>query len=176
MLKLVVRSYSQRSIALLALGITLFFNITFFSKLFTYAASEDNYLILFSAPLVLFLLLMLLLNLVLFPTHRLGFRVMLAFFIVVGTLCAYFIDTYGIVFDSNMYANMAQTDTEEVFDLITPKTSFLRFYGTHARFLGHSKSTYTLSKLYERVISKSRRYCFIIGQHYGNLCKHQQNV
>ncbi|MDY0265198.1 MAG: phosphoethanolamine--lipid A transferase [Sulfurospirillum cavolei] len=127
MLKLVVRSYSQRSIALLALGITLFFNITFFSKLFTYAASEDNYLIIFSAPLVLFLLLMLLLNLVLFPTHRLGFRVMLAFFIVVGTLCAYFIDTYGIVFDSNMYANMTQTDTEEVFDLITPKLLFYVF-------------------------------------------------
>lgn len=121
MLKLVVRSYSQRSIALLALGITLFFNITFFSKLFTYAASEDNYVMLFSAPFILFILSLLVLNIFLLLTYRLGFRLMIAFLILVGTLCAYFIDNYGIIFDPNMFTNMMQTDTAEVGDLFTLK-------------------------------------------------------
>ncbi|ATB70581.1 phosphoethanolamine transferase EptA [Sulfurospirillum diekertiae] len=114
-------SHSQRAIALLALGIVAFYNITFFSKLFHFAINEENYLIALSSPFILMLMLVCILNVLLLLTHKTLFKVMLVTLIFAGALSSYFIDTFGTIIDTNMYTNMMQTDSAEILDLFTTK-------------------------------------------------------
>ncbi|WP_041959048.1 phosphoethanolamine transferase [Sulfurospirillum arsenophilum] len=114
-------SHSQRAILLLAFGIMALYNITFFSKLFHFAVSEHNYLIALSAPFILMLMLVCLLNFLLLLTHKMLFKVLIVTLIFAGALGSYFIDTFGTIIDANMYTNMMQTDSAEIFDLFTTK-------------------------------------------------------
>lgn len=94
-------SHSQRAIIALAFGIMAFYNITFFSKLFTFALNEDNYLIALSAPFILMLMLICLLNFLLLLTHKTLFKVIIVTLIFAGALGSYFIDTFGTIIDAN---------------------------------------------------------------------------
>ena len=115
------RFQSQRAIFLLSIGITALFNITFFSKLFSYAFSEHNYLLALSAPFIFALILVSILNMLLLFTHKTLFKVMIVLLVFTGALSSYFIDTFGTIIDTNMYINVFQTDSAEIFDLLTPK-------------------------------------------------------
>lgn len=121
MLLTLLRSQSQRTLVLLALGITLFYNITFFSKLFSFALSEHNYTIAFSAPFVLWLIMVALLNMLFLFTHTRSFKLLVVMLIFAGAFGSYFIDTFGTIIDVNMYRNMMQTDSAEVMDLFSTK-------------------------------------------------------
>lgn len=114
-------SHSQRTILLLSLGMVSLYNITFFSKIFTYAMEEKNYFIAFSAPFILMLMFICILNFLLLLTHKKFFRIFVSILIVVGAMSSYFIDTFGTVIDKNMFVNVMQTDSAEVLDLFTPK-------------------------------------------------------
>ena len=114
-------SQSQRAIFMVALGIATLCNITFFSKLFHYAFNEQNYFLAFSAPLILTLILIALLNILLLFTHKTLFKWTIIVLIFTGALSSYFMDTFGTIIDANMYTNAMQTDSAEVLDLLTPK-------------------------------------------------------
>ena len=114
-------SHSQRAIVLLALGLALFYNITFFSKLFHFAISEDNYFMAISAPFVLTLIFICVLNVLLLLPSKIVFKSVMVALIIIGALSSYFIDTFGTVIDANMFTNMMQTDSAEILDLITTK-------------------------------------------------------
>jgi len=115
------KSQSQRAIFMTALGIALFCNITFFSKLFHYAVNEHNYFLALSAPFILMLMLIAILNTLLLFTSKKFFRLSLVVLIFAGILGSYFIDSFGAIIDANMYTNMFQTDSTEILDLLTPK-------------------------------------------------------
>ena len=120
---------SQRLIFLFSFFITLFFNQTFFAKLFQFAWAEQNYTVLLSAPLVLILLFMAILNIVLALTHRYTFKSVMIFLLFLSASTSYFIDSFGTIIDKNMITNMIQTDSAEVFDLMTPKLLFYLLIG-----------------------------------------------
>lgn len=117
-------SQSQRIIFLVALGIATLCNITFFSKLFHYALSEQNYFLALSAPFILTLILIGVLNILLLFTHKTLFKLTIALLMFTGALSGYFMDTFGTIIDANMYTNTMQTDSAEVLDLLTPKLFF----------------------------------------------------
>lgn len=114
-------SHTQRAIVLLSLGMVSLYNISFFSKIFTFALAEKNYFIALSAPFILMLMFMCILNFLLLITHRTVFRIFVSLLIVVGAMSSYFIDTFGTIIDKNMFINVMQTDSAEVLDLFTPK-------------------------------------------------------
>jgi len=128
-------SHSQRAILLLAFGIMALYNITFFSKLFHFAVSEHNYLIALSAPFILMLMLVCLLNFLLLLTHKMLFKVLIVTLIFAGALGSYFIDTFGTIIDANMYTNMMQTDSAEIFDLFTTKLFIYLGWSIHRRIV-----------------------------------------
>ncbi len=123
-------SSSQKALALLALSIVLFFNATFFSKVFHYALLEENYFVLLSAPFILWLILVFILNLIFLFAYKMVFKLLIALLIFSSTLASYFIDSFGTVIDVNMYINILQTDSNEVLDLISIKLLVYLFLAT----------------------------------------------
>lgn len=142
-------SQSQRIIFLVALGIATLCNITFFSKLFHYALSEQNYFLAVSAPFILTLILIGVLNILLLFTHKTLFKLTVVLLMFTGALSGYFMDTFGTIIDANMYTNAMQTDSAEVLDLLTPKlffylgcASFIAFwvlFRAHISFSSYTK-------------------------------------
>lgn len=121
MLKKYLVTPSQHLIFMTAFLMVLLFNQTFFTKLASFAWEEKNYTVLFSAPLVLMLLFVAMLNLLVLVTHRHSFKGVLALVLVIGAISSYFMDSFGTIIDKEMFNNMAQTDSAEVLDLFTPK-------------------------------------------------------
>lgn len=90
-------------------------------KLAMFALEEKNYIVLLSTPFVLTLIMMIILNLLLLLTNRYSLKSILALILIVSASSGYFIDSFGTIIDKEMLNNMSQTDSMEVFDLITPK-------------------------------------------------------
>jgi len=112
---------SQKAIFWMSAYFTMFANIVFFTKLTEFASFENNYTMMITAPFILFLLLVLMLNIVLLITHRHSFKALLMVLIVVAGISSYFMNTFSTVIDKDMIANVVQTDYAEAFDLITVK-------------------------------------------------------
>lgn len=112
---------SQKIIFLIAAYFTIFVNIVFFIKLNEFASVENNNIIIFTAPFILFLLLILVLNIVLLVTHKYSFKALLIVLIAVAGISSYFMNTFSTIIDKDMIANVVQTDYAEAFDLITVK-------------------------------------------------------
>lgn len=121
MVKKYIFTQSQQTIFIVSFIIVLFFNKTFFLKLFSFALEEENYTVLLSSPFALGLILVCLLNVVLALTNRYSFKWMIAVLLVASATSSYFIDSFGTIIDKDMLNNMAQTDVDEVLDLMTPK-------------------------------------------------------
>ena len=121
MIKKVLLIDSQKVIFLIAAYLTLFANFLFFRKLYDFAALEGNHPVIITAPFVLFLLLILVLNMVLLITHRYSFKAILFVLIAVSGLSSYFMNTFSTIIDKDMITNVFQTDSAEAFDLITFK-------------------------------------------------------
>lgn len=114
-------SQSQKIIIFLSLSTTVFFNITFFKKIYIYALNEENYLILFSSPFILFLIFISIFNLLFLFINKCAFKLITILIIIISILSSYFIDTFGTIVDKNMFYNIIQTDKNEAFDYITFK-------------------------------------------------------
>lgn len=121
MLKKYIFTSRQMIVGMLALWITLFANQTFFTKLFRYAWEEKNYTVLLSAPFILVLLLIGVINIVVLLTHRYTFKMVVVFLLVVSAFSGYFIDSFGTIIDKDMFTNMMQTDSAEILELFTMK-------------------------------------------------------
>ena len=96
----------------------------FFKKLYEFALLENNTVVTLSAPFVLFLLFVLLLNILLLPAYKRSLKAMLFILIAISALSGYFMNTFSTVIDKVMIASMFQTDSAEASDLFTPKLLF----------------------------------------------------
>ncbi|AFL69432.1 phosphoethanolamine transferase [Sulfurospirillum barnesii] len=121
MATLLVHFKTQKIIFLLAIALSALFNFTFFSKLYTFALAEHNYIVALSAPFVLILLYIFAANVLLLFTHRLSFRIGVALLVFISALSSYFMDSFGTIIDKDMLINVLQTDSYEALSLITPK-------------------------------------------------------
>lgn len=92
-------------------------NITFFGKVLdAYPITGDNLGFLFTLPIVLWGVLVILLSLL---CHRGTCRPVLSLFIVIGVVTAYFTDQFGTIVDITMIQNALQTNPAEAADLIS---------------------------------------------------------
>lgn len=122
-------SQSQKLIWGSAFFIAFFFNKTFLVKLMYEAFDEHNYAVLVSAPFILVLVFVIVLNLFLLMLNRLYFKSLIAFIFIVSASSSYFIDSFGTIIDKDMLNNMVQTDSMEVFDLMTVKLFIYLLFG-----------------------------------------------
>lgn len=127
MIKSILFTDSQKVIFLMAAYLALFMHFLFFTKLYGFAALENNYAVMITAPFVLFLLLVLVLNIVLLVTHKRSFFGILAVLLLVSSFSSYFMNTFGTILDKDMIANAFETDSAEAFDLLTPKLFMYMF-------------------------------------------------
>ena len=103
-------------IVLTTLFILGFANQSFFSRvLAAYPPATGNVLFLLSLPLVIGAMFAATLGLFCFGRST---RPLLALFIVMAALVAYFMDSYGIVINSSMLRNALETNPDEVGDLL----------------------------------------------------------
>jgi lipid A ethanolaminephosphotransferase len=110
---------THRLILIVALFLMITGNYAFFSSLLkSYPFSSDNIFFLMSITAFFTLATALLLNLICYG--RLAPWV-LALVVLLASLAAYFMDSYGVVIDSNMLDNAAQTNITESKELLTTK-------------------------------------------------------
>lgn len=102
-------------IVAVAVFLTITANQTFFVQVMQVYSWQSYTLFLVSLGLVLIGLLSLVLALI---THRLFFKALLIFFVMISAMTGHFTDTYGTVYDVNMLQNALQTDQKESKDLI----------------------------------------------------------
>lgn len=115
------KTQRQRQIPAYALIIVVAFfltttaNQTFFKQVLQVYPLQSHLFFLLSLGLVLIGLLSFLFALI---THRVIFKAILIFFILISSVTGYFTDTYGTVYDITMLQNALQTDQKETKDLL----------------------------------------------------------
>lgn len=113
------RASSNALILLTAVFVTLGANLTFFANLLhTYPIGLANALQLLSVTLVFVAINAFLAGLVCFGRLT---KPLLMILLVLSSLAAYFMDSYGVVISDEMLRNAAQTNAAETLDLMTPK-------------------------------------------------------
>jgi len=115
-------------IVLSGLFVTLFANFAFFRNyLAVYGFEPISLVHLVSVALFLFAGLVLVLSLFCWPIIQ---RPVLTLWFLLSAIAAYFMDTYNLVIDSEMFANVMATDPREVHDLLSPRmVVYLLFIG-----------------------------------------------
>lgn len=102
---------------LVALFLMLVGNVTFIRNVVTvYPISEGNFLFVSSVVLLFWLVNALFFSLICYGRSA---RWVLATYVVVSSLAAYFMDRYGTVIDTTMIENMVQTNVNEAGDLFS---------------------------------------------------------
>ncbi len=102
-----------------ALFLTAFANLTFFRNVLnTFAAEPWGYAHSASLGLVLFCALIVLLSLLALTR---ALKPLLALVFLVSSATAYFMDTYNVIIDRDMIANVVATNPAESLDLVTPQ-------------------------------------------------------
>lgn len=137
-------------IIVVACFLTITANQTFFKQVSQVYPLQSHAFFLLSLGLVLIGLLSLIFAL----THRVIFKAVLIFFILISSVTAYFTDTYGTVYDVTMLQNALQTDQKETKDLLNG-LFILRvlFFGFLPSFL-----IYQLNIAYPKGIKKTLIY------------------
>lgn len=121
-------------------------NFSFFRQVLSIYPFSSNTGFILSIAVLLFSLLWLLLQLF---SHHLITKAMLIFMLIIASICSYFTDSYGTIFDTNMLVNGLQTDQAEVMDLLS--ISFLM----HVLLLGIAP-TVVIAKLRLKPLSIKR--------------------
>ncbi|MBF0162438.1 MAG: phosphoethanolamine--lipid A transferase, partial [Magnetococcales bacterium] len=114
--------------ALCALWLLSFYNGRFWQEMWqTTATSDSRWLFVASLFLVLFLLFTALLNLLSLPGF---FKPPIIFLLLLSSVSAYFVNTYGVYINRDMLHNVFLTDLREVRDLLSPSLYlYLLFLG-----------------------------------------------
>ncbi|MCT7446573.1 DUF1705 domain-containing protein [Aliarcobacter skirrowii] len=98
---------------------TIFYNFKFFKELFaTYGFSGLNSLYFISTTILLISLITLLITI--FSSKYTTKAILITLF-AISAFTAYFMDTYGVIIDSEMLRNSMQTDLKESKDLLSFK-------------------------------------------------------
>lgn len=98
------------------LFLTIFHNFTFLRKVIdAYAGTDNTWLIVISLSVIHSCMLTILLSLG--GLHK-RLKPVLIILLLLSSITSYFIDTYQVVFDSDMITNMIETDAGEVNDLL----------------------------------------------------------
>jgi len=114
------------------LFIALFDNYTFYSKVLeVYPLSYENFGFLLSLVVLLIALNTLVFTLL---SSKYTSKAILIFVVLVSSLSNYFMNSYHVVIDADMLRNAIQTNSDEAFDLVTPKQIFYFFFRDIALF------------------------------------------
>ncbi len=110
---------SNKIIILIAIFLTLFYNIIFFTNLVrVYPINLNNLGFIISISLVLVCAFILLLS---FTCYRKTIKPIIITLLIVSSSSAYFMDSYNVVIDDQMIRNMVMTDASEAIDLVSLK-------------------------------------------------------
>lgn len=104
-------------IALVALYLVVTANVSFFDQVISIYPIQSNFGFLVSIAMLLFGLMWLVLQIV---SIKITVKPVLITVVILASICAYFTDTYGTVFDRSMLINGLQTDQAEARDLLSP--------------------------------------------------------
>ena len=104
-------------ILLVAIYLTVTANLSFFGKVLDIYPIANNLGFVVSTVGLLFGVIWLVLQLF---TYKPAHKVILSLMIIIGAICAYFTDSYGTIFDTNMLVNGLETDHAEAMDLFAP--------------------------------------------------------
>jgi len=108
------------------LFIALFDNYTFYNKVLeVYPLSYENFGFLLSLVVLLIALNTLVFTLL---SSKYTSKAILIFVVLVSSLSNYFMNSYHVVIDADMLRNAIQTNSDEAFDLVTPKQIFYFFF------------------------------------------------
>ncbi|MBD3789890.1 MAG: phosphoethanolamine--lipid A transferase [Campylobacterales bacterium] len=109
----------NRLIIFASLFIVLFDNLSFFNNVFkTYPLNIENIGFIFSLGIVIYALTVIMLSMVSF---KMTIKPMVIFALISSSLINYFMQSYNIVIDKTMIANIMQTDSAETLDLMSIK-------------------------------------------------------
>lgn len=106
-------------VVLAAVFLTAFANVAFFRNLFASFAGQPHAM-LHIAALGVVLFCVLVLFLLLFSFRRV-IKPAVILLLLVAAVCAYFMDSYNVVIDRDMLANVVATNSAESGDLMTPR-------------------------------------------------------
>ena len=112
-----VQLNSNLMTAIVALYLVLTANVSFFSQVASIYPIQTNFAFLVSMIILLFGLMWFVLQLVSF---KITVKPVLIVMVIIASICAYFTDEYGTIFDRSMLINGLQTDQAEVRDLLSP--------------------------------------------------------
>ncbi|MBF0204486.1 MAG: phosphoethanolamine--lipid A transferase [Desulfamplus sp.] len=122
--------FNRLTIPQLVAGGSVFFvicdNFAFFRNVVhTYPVSLDYLAQLSSIPVLLFIVIMLILNIV---CSRYTIKPILIILLLISSLAAYFMDTYNIFIGTHMLQNILETNADESLELLSPKLLFYFFF------------------------------------------------
>lgn len=100
---------------LASIFLTLTANFTFFKQTLSVYPPLENLAFVLSLPVVLFAIFLLL---IVALSYRYSIKPILIILFLIASVTAYFTDTYGTVYDTNMLQNALQTDKAETQDLL----------------------------------------------------------
>lgn len=112
-----VQLNSNLMTAIVALYLVLTANVSFFSQVASIYPIQTNFAFLVSMIILLFGLMWFVLQLVSF---KITVKPVLIVMVIIASICAYFTDEYGTIFDRSMLINGLQTDQAEARDLLSP--------------------------------------------------------
>ncbi len=137
----------------------LLFNFTFFCKVFAvYPLFSSKFLFNLSLFVILINFINILLNLFCFNKIL---KPILYVLILLSTLAAYVMDSYGTVLDDNMFLNVFQTSSHEALDLISFKLFLYLFFLSIVPSFLLFKTTIISTSFKSEILSKLK--CFSIS-------------
>lgn len=146
-----------RLILFFSLFLTIFLNLSFFNGILKIFPFNLNFIYILSIFISLFCFGVLFFSIL---ASKFTTKLFLIFSLLVSSICAYFMDTYNVIIDSEMINNLSQTNSSEAFDLLSFNFFiYLIFLGILPSFLIFKiKISYGTIK---QEIFKKIKFCFI---------------
>lgn len=146
-----------RLILFFSLFLTIFLNLSFFNGILKIFPFNLNFIYILSIFISLFCFGVLFFSIL---ASKFTTKLFLIFSLLLSSICAYFMDTYNVIIDSEMINNLSQTNKSEAFDLLSFNFFiYLIFLGILPSFLIFKiKISYGTIK---QEIFKKIKFCFI---------------
>ena len=115
--------FEKMTLPQLITGVALFFvffdNFAFFRNVIrTYPMTSDHLLQLFSIPILLFTVILLLLNIF---CSEYTVKPVMVVLLLISSMVAYYMDTYNVFVSTHMVQNVIETNANESLELLSPK-------------------------------------------------------
>ncbi len=118
--------FKKMPLSQIIIGVSFFFvlfhNVAFFRNVTrTYIVTPDHLAQLFSLPVVLFIIILILLNLL---CSEYTVKPVIIILLIVSSQVAYYMDTYNVFVSTHMVQNVLETNADESLELLSPKMFF----------------------------------------------------